>query len=310
MAFSPVSLPIQEILLTNFVTDIATISNANDLVLQDTVQDLINNLEIDTNTLSIGTDNAIGYIRTSSVIMEETGFTFQTGLPATIIAKLEKNISSESVLTVDNLVANVSASIASITTDSSTTTTSLTANGATTLNGAFQFNAASIESKETVSLPLIKNGTLGEARLTLTNTSRKNIFVTLNAVTAPSLNYVYDGSILEPTLTAIRLYIDFDATNPPAQNTIFTIYLVDITNAVGSTSILSVIDRPVLIRGGVNNSVVGLPAIILHDGSSTEVGIPSNGVTKYGQSISLLYIIDDNTDDHLVINGLVGMEFI
>lgn len=310
MAFSPVSLPIQEILLTNFVTDIATISNANDLVLQDTLQDLINNLEIDTNTLSIGTDNAISYIRTSSVIMEETGFTFQTGAPATIIAKLEKNISSESVLTVDNLVANVSADIASITTDSSTTTTSLTANGATTLNGAFQFNAASIESKETVSLQLIKNGTIGEAKLTLSNTSRKNIFVTLNAVTAPSLNYVYDGSILEPTLTAIRLYIDFDATNPPAQNTKFTIYLTDITNEVGSTSILSVIDRPVLIRGGVNNSIVGLPAIILHDGSSTEVGIPSNGVTKYGQSISLLYIIDDNTDDRLVINGLVGMEFI
>ena len=53
MAFSPVSLPIQEILLTNFVTDIATISNANDLLLQDKLEDLINLMEIDLNTLAI-----------------------------------------------------------------------------------------------------------------------------------------------------------------------------------------------------------------------------------------------------------------
>jgi hypothetical protein len=45
--------------LTNFVTDIASISNANDLLLQDKLEDLINLFEMDLNTLAIGTDNPI-----------------------------------------------------------------------------------------------------------------------------------------------------------------------------------------------------------------------------------------------------------
>jgi hypothetical protein len=31
--------------------------------------------------------------------------------------------------------------------------------------------------------------------------------------------------------------------------------------------------------------------------------------TRYGHNISLLYILDENTDDRLIINGMVGMEF-
>ena len=57
MAFTPVSIPIQEILLSDFVTDIASISNTNDLLLKDKIEDLINVLEIDLNTISIDTSN-------------------------------------------------------------------------------------------------------------------------------------------------------------------------------------------------------------------------------------------------------------
>jgi hypothetical protein len=72
MAFSPISLPIQEILLSNFVVDIATISNANDLILKDKVEDLINNLEIDLNGLSIGSDNPINYVKARTFIVQDT----------------------------------------------------------------------------------------------------------------------------------------------------------------------------------------------------------------------------------------------
>jgi hypothetical protein len=46
MPFTPISLPIQQILMTNFVTDIATITNANTLLLQAKLEDLINDLRM------------------------------------------------------------------------------------------------------------------------------------------------------------------------------------------------------------------------------------------------------------------------
>ena len=41
--------------------------------------------------------------------------------------------------------------------------------------------------------------------------------------------------------------------------------------------------------------------------ASTVVG--HNQLSQYGQNASLLYIVDQNSDDRLVVTGLVGMEF-
>lgn len=315
MAFLPVSLPIQEILLTNFVTDIATISNSNDLLLQAKLEDLINNLEIDITNLSIGTDNAINYIKTQSVIIQDQGFIYQTGNPNQIIAKLEKNISNQSIFTVDILNVNSIAGLSQVTLNDLTVNTSLTIDGATTFNNPVTVNSSFIESKEVVTVDLESNSPEAKATITLSNTSRQNIFVRLKATTAPTLNPVYTGTVISPGLTNIALYIDFDATNPPAQNTVFTIHILDIVEATTQTSIISAVNTatlPLRIKPGVNQSTS--TNIVLHNNSNS-VGVnpastvtPNKTVAQYGNNATFEYIIDQTLLDRLIIKSMVAME--
>ena len=328
MAFTPVDLPIQEILLTNFITDIATLSNANSLLLKDKLEDLLNNFEIDTNTISIGTDNPINYIRTQSMVLQGSGFTYQTGTPAQIIAKLEKNILGESVFTVDRLIAN-----ASVNTDALTINTISVANDVTidptataTINSPITFTNSVIESKETTIVDFVKNGLDAEGTITLTSTSRQNIFVKIRATTAPTLNPVYNGGGAFNAISLFALYIDFDLNNPPLENSVFRIHLVDIVETNGNSIIGDVATAtiPIVFRAGTNQSTS--TPIILQAGlgsASYDVGINPNSTnvtvgdqvlkslvpTQYGHSLSMLYIIDENLDDRLMINGMVGMEF-
>jgi hypothetical protein len=329
MAFLPVDLPIQEILLTNFITDIATISNANSLLLKDKLEDLINNFEIDTTTISIGTDNPINYIRTQSVVLEGTGFTFQTGTPTQIIAKLEKNLLSKSVFTVDQIIANQSVSTDALTINTISVASDVTVNATATatVNSPITFNSSVIESKETVIVDFTKNGNDAEGFLTLSSTSRQNIFVKIRTTTAPTLNPVYNGGGAFNAINLFALYIDFDATNPPLENTVFRIHLVDIVETNGNSIInfVGTATIPIVFRAGTNQNTTN--SIILQTGLGSltyDVGINPNSANvtvsdqqlkslvpaKYGHSLSLLYIIDENLDDRLMINGMVGMEFI
>lgn len=320
MAFTPVSLPIQEILLSDFVTDIASISNTNDLLLKDKLEDLINIFEMDLNTISIGTDNPINYVKAGTVIAQGTGFVFQTNAPVQVISKIEKNVSNESVFTIDRINANLSIDSDEFTANDLTVNTTLVSDGAATFNSSITSNGQFIESKETVTLDLTKtSATEASARLTLTSSSRKNIFVTLKATTAPTLNPVYDGvSAITAGIIVLSLYIDFDSTNPPAPNSAFNIYVVDVTEEFSSTTIIPAVTSggiPFVIEGGTNLNAAPTAPIILHDNisqvgtnpASTVVG--NNQLTQYGQNASLLYIVDQNSDDRLVITGLVGMEF-
>lgn len=322
MAFTPVSLPIQEILLTNFVTDIASISNANSLLLKDKLEDVVNLLEIDLTAISIGTDTAINSIKTKNVIIQETGLIFQTGTPNQIIARLEKNSSTQSVFTVDKINVNIEIDTDSIVANSVTVNDALISNGPTLLTSSLEFSAQLIESKETVTATLTNAATEAEARITLTSGSKKNILVKLSAVTSPNLNYVYDGvSAFAVGITKFVLYVDFDAVNPPAQNSTFTISFVDIVENITSTSILTAVNgnnMPVVISGGQNLSALPTPVpIYLHDGSydigvnpiSTNPILNSNIISYYGNNATFLYILDENTDDRLIVTSTVGMEF-
>jgi len=322
MAFTPVSLPIQEILLTNFVTDIASISNANSLLLKDKLEDVVNLLEIDLTAISIGTDTAINSIKTKNVIIQETGLIFQTGTPNQIIARLEKNSSTQSVFTVDKINVNIDIDTDSIVANSVTVNDALISNGPTLLTSSLEFSAQLIESKETVTATLTNTGPIAEARITLTSGSKKNILVKLSAVTSPNLNHVYDGvSAFAGGITKFVLYVDFDAVNPPAQNSTFTISFVDIVENITSTSILTAVNgnnMPVVISGGQNLSALPTPVpIYLHDGTydigvnpiSTNPILNSNIISYYGNNATFLYILDENTDDRLIVTSTVGMEF-
>ena len=214
MPFTPISLPIQQILMTNFVTDIATISNANVILLQAKLEDLINDLEIDIATTSIGTTTPITSLKSQTVILQDTGLIYQAGSPTpTVIATLAKNISSESVLTVDHIVTNMTAGFDTITTNDITIANSATFTGTADFNAPVTINSSVVESKESVTANLTWAGVIGtpaETTITLSNTSRQNIFLTLKASTAPDPTPVYDGTTaIDPDISEFNIIIDF-----------------------------------------------------------------------------------------------------
>lgn len=314
MAFTPVDLPIQEILQTDFITDIGVISNSNALILKDKLEDLLNNFEIDTNTISIGTDNAINYIKTQNVIMQDGGFVFQTGSPNQIIAKLEKNTGSQSVLNVDIINIDSSLSTDILTANSLTLNSSLTSNGPATFNAPVELKSAFVTSKETIVYLLEKNGAAAETRIVLTSTSKNEIFLKLQAETNIGATQVYDGvSSIVPGITDFIVYFDFDVNSPPAQNAVFTVHLVDVVSNTTGLSISNAVTLggiPIKFKAGTNlNSAAPIKMHYDLDAEGVSVGIqPSSPIYKYGSSISLLYILDENTIDRLIIKNLVGME--
>jgi len=304
MAFTPIDIPIQEILETDFVVDMRIIDNSNFLLLKDKLEDLINNLEIDTNTLAIGTDTPISYLRTDSLILEDTGFIMQTGTPVQTIAALTKNGSDQSVLNIDILSVDSTIQSDSLSVNALTINDTLQVDGPTTFNANTTNLASVIESKEDVVSVLTNTLNVATATITLTSASRQNIFLTLDADST-----VYNGGALEAGLTDINVIIDFDAINPPAQNTGFTIYIVNIKEQgqLANTSILTDVNAFPLgltISAGTNQNTT-LP-IILHSGS-VSLTIASGGVLEFNSVVSLLYVIDFNLADRLMIKSDVNM---
>jgi hypothetical protein len=313
----PIALPIQQILMTNFVTDIATITNANTLLLQAALEDLINDLEIDVANTSIGTTNAITSLKAQNVILQDGGLIYQAGLPTpTVIATLNKNVSNESILTVDRIISNISASFDAITTNDLTVNTIATFDGTAEFNAPVTINSSVIESKENVLANLTWTGVVGTpavATITLSNTSRQNIFLTLNASTFPTPNPVYNGSTaVNPNISEFNIIINFDLTNPPAQNTKFTIYIVDVINSVSSTSIATVPSAPyvqtwsspIKFIAGTNLNTTN--TILLHDDINSVGVADTTTYNPYGASATFNYIIDSNSDDRLLATSLVG----
>ena len=321
MPFSPVDVPIQEMLQSDFIVDLAQIHNTNVLLLKDKLEDVINTLEIDVSTISIGVDNPINNIRTQNVIIQDGGWMLQTGVPNQIIAKLEKNGSNQSVLNVDILNIDISADFEAIDVNSLVVNTSVAVAGDSSFTGSLSYTGQLVESKEAISSTLLFDGVdTAEARVTLTNTSKTNIYVKLEAETAVGATQVWNGASFAAGLTSFILYLDFDATNPPAPNTSFTIYIVDVIENSGATSLATNINTailPITIAPGLNLNT-GSTQILLHndfDSLSLKLGINpasadplSSALSKYGSNATFNYIIDETSDDRLMITSTVGME--
>ena len=322
MAFTPVNLPIQEMLQSDFIVDLAQIHNSNVLLLKDKLEDIINNFEFDTNTISIGIDNPINSIRTQDIIIQDGGFIFQTGIPNQIIARLSKNGSDESVLNVDNLTVDLGISSDAINVNDITVNNSAAILGSISVTGSLDYDGSIVESKESVSVLVEKVGNTAVGTITLSNASNKNIYVTLEAETTVGPTRVWDGAAFVGTLTDIILNIDFDSNNPPSENTSFTIYIVDVIENSGSTSIISNINGeatppPVQIAAGVNQSTTG--TIIMHHDLAAEgqklavnhqVGsmFQTQALLRYGHNATFNYIIDNTSNDRLLITSMVGLE--
>lgn len=328
MAFSPINLTIQEILQTDFITDLAQIHNSNVLILKDKLEDLINNFEIDINTISIGVDNPINNINTQNIILQDGGFIFQTGIPNQIIARLQKNGSDESVLNVDHLNIDMITSMDDLTTNSLTVNDSVSSLGPVVFSNTFKYDTSITESKEIVNVATSYNAvtTFAEGRLTLTDTSRRNIYINMNSETAIGGTQVWNGSTLNPSVTEFVLYIDFDVANPPTQNMTFTIYLIDIVEDTAGASISSDINTTLGLLGqgplfridaGLNLAA-GSAQILLHSNftiqnlyigtNTTNTELLSQYISKHGANVTFNYIVDSDTNDRLIITSYTGME--
>jgi hypothetical protein len=219
------------------------------------------------------------------------------------------------VLNVDKItgLSDLTSPAATITT---LTTTDETVAGALTTTGAVTASSASIESKERVDVTCALVGTSAEGKIEISNTSKNNIYVRLKADAT-----VWTGTAFTTAVAAIHLIVDFNATNPPAENTTFSICIEDLTNLAGTTStIIDVANTnsiPIEIKAGTNLSTT--QTILLHHDLVTEnkkLGIkftgassPLNAAIKpYASAVEFNYIIDTNSKDRLIINSLVGLE--
>jgi hypothetical protein len=320
MAFTPIDLPIQEILQSDFITDIAQIHNSNVLILKDKIEDVVNILEIDTNSISIGTDNPINNIRTQNVVIQDGGFIFQTGIPNQIIARLIKLGNGQSSLNVDNLSVDFIAQISDLQVNDLTVSNSLTTTGNLTASSTLIYNESIVESTEKIACDFQFDG-INQAlgRVVLTNTSRRNIYITAKCETVLGPTQIWDGSALNPGISSFSLFIDFDANNPPAVNTTFTIYLVDVVENSANVSIANQVNLASLsftVKPGLNLATGSNP-IILHndlDNLGFSLGINplssnplNNQITNLGSNVTLNYLIDYSIDK-LIVRSLVGME--
>lgn len=320
MAFTAVDVPIQEMLQSDFIVDLAQIHNTNVLLLKDKLEDLINTFEIDISTISIGVDTPISNIKTESLVLQDTGFSFQTGSPNQIIARLSKNSSDLSVLNVDILNVDSTISADSVTLNDSTINDTLTVPGDSSFSGKIAYTGQLSESKETAVVDLEFDGVdTAVGTLNITDTSKTNIYVKLSAITATGATQVWDGSSFASGLANIELELDFDSTNPPAVNTSFTIYIVDIIEDSGSTSLALNVNSsslPVTVKAGTNNNTSS--AIIMHNDFASlgfKLGINpsssdllSSALSSYGSNASFNYIIDESSNDRLLIKSTSGME--
>jgi hypothetical protein len=310
MAFSPIDIPIQEILETDFIVDIRTINNSNFLLIKDRVEDLINNLEIDVNTLSIGTDSPISYIKADSVIMDDTGFILQTGTPSVIISSLTKNGSDQSVLNVDILQVDVSIDADSLNINSALVIDDLTVDGNTTFNQSLTTTAAVMESKESISSTLSDNAGVAETTITLTSDTKQNIFLTLEADVS-----VYTFGALVAGLTSLNVIIDFDVANPPAQNAEFTIYIDNVVEQGTGLTIIADVNAyggtglNLTINAGVNQST-GNPIILHSDlvAAGLALGIQMTELKELNSLSSMLYIVDGTGTDRIMLKSLIEMD--
>jgi hypothetical protein len=301
-------------LQTDFITDLSVIHNSNVLLLKDQFELLINNLEIDVNGFTIGTDNAIQSIRTKNLLLKDTGMLFQKGTANTTIAGLTQDTSFNSLFNIDHIKMNrIATSSIEVNTINVETinTTSISTTGSTTITGPIVQEGPIVESTETILVPFTYD-TVSSAtgELVLSSTSRNNIYVKIDCATS-GIDKVYNGSAIETTIADFKLIIKFDTTSPPLENSTFTIIFADVI-ASGSSIIAKTISPTFLPLIIETESSISLPSGILPtlklgtNSASSDKLAQSNFIYNSGATFN--YMIDSSSNKRLVIKSMVGLD--
>ena len=210
-------------------------------------------------------------------------------------------------MNVDILEVDISLQADSLSINSALVVDSLTVDGATTFNAAVIHESSVIESKESIAATLTNVANIAEGNITLTSTTRQNIFLTLNA--DPT---VYVGAALVAGILSIDVTIDFDLSNPPAQNTEFTLYIENIKDLAATVLSLDTDINAYNAGAGIQLNILAgtnlstTNPITLHSGSTT-LDIAGGDLEQMNSLASMIFIVDASGDDRLMIKSAVEM---
>lgn len=230
MAFTPITLQIEDILVTEFIPDAFTKVNSNFLELQGNFENLINDLQINVATGKIGETAPITSINTQNIILDSGTLVYKNA-SAVQVASLTLNGSEESVFTVDHIVVDSDINVLNITSTGTITAAALAVSGAAAIAGKASFAVAQAITPALGTISLVYNsGTnYSEGTINLTNSTPGNNWFKLAADSA-----TYSGTF-NAGLLGIKLTIQFDGSVPPVDGSEFTFGFAGIFT--GSTDI-------------------------------------------------------------------------
>jgi len=245
MAFSPISLPTQQILETTYVSDMRLILNTNSELFKNKLETLVNNLMIDLDSNTIGIDASGGAvpvtkIKTKSLFIQgpDGKFAFSNGTASPLI-----EFSSIS----NNSIGLIKAGALQVSSAQGITTTSITANGAVAFNSSVSAAAGTTSqfSRLNVAQGLTTAATEVTCTLTAANANIQKAVVTLSKSTSPVLllNLVCrlttftgaDAALPTGIQGGIDIVLKNDPTNPISKGQQIKIMVKSLTGIVTST---------------------------------------------------------------------------
>lgn len=231
MAFTILTLQIDDILSADFIPDAFTKVNSNFLELQSNFEDLVNNFQIDLANKKIGSDDPISLLRTNNAIIKAGTLIYQTSV-GTQVGSLTLNASNESVFNADHLVIDKDMSITDITASGTTSLAALSASGPIAFTGKVTMTPSPAYTPQTVPVNLVWNSSTNyaEGEIILTNTSRKHSYLELVCDAG-----TYSGGTFNPLINGIRLTVKMHATAPPVDGTEVMLAFYRVVN--GSTDV-------------------------------------------------------------------------
>jgi len=232
MAFTPITLQIDEVLTTDFIPDAFTKINSDFVEIQGNFEDLVNTLQIDYVNAIIGVTTPIQSINTQSIKLN-AGSLVYVNSSGTNVGSLALDSNNQSVLTVNSIINGSGITTANLTSSGTASLTNLSVSGTVSFNGASSLSASPAVTPQNLTVSLIYNTStnISEGTITLTNTTSKNLFLTLSADAA-----TFTGSF-NAAILGVNIKIALDGTNPPADGAEFTIALAGFVS--GSTSIIA-----------------------------------------------------------------------
>lgn len=300
MAFTNVSLNMQTLLETTFISDMRLILNANNAVLKGKIEDIINTFELDLTNKYIGVDNYISQVKTNNVILGN-GISFMDS--TNLIGSLTKS-SGKSILSIDRLIIQAGGSIDMSGAQNAMAITrlgvgiplaSITADGFYVGNqntsvksefyGETNFPAQSITQST-------EGATNTEVTTTAINVGGVDYYWGAVKLSKASKQFIYlsircaDSSPSSSKPIVIFVYEDSTSVPNPGQS--FTFVVKEYTNTAGTSQIPVSSWGDILILPGYNNPSYGVP-VIINGGSVPTVNNVNNALSAIGstQYISL-----------------------